>query len=62
MHYNDEARRFNLLSGFACGTVIGAGLALLLALQNRVRVPLLATRRAPSWKTRAAKGMRRLAR
>lgn len=31
MYYDDQARRFNLASGLAIGTLVGAGLALLSA-------------------------------
>jgi gas vesicle protein len=31
MHYDDSARRSNLLSGLVVGAVLGAGLALILA-------------------------------
>ncbi len=31
MYYDDQARRFNLLSGLLAGVVLGAGIALLLA-------------------------------
>lgn len=36
MYYDDETRRFNLLSGLAFGLVLGAGLALLGVPQERV--------------------------
>ena len=39
MYYNDEARRFNFLSGLLCGSVLGAGLAMLVAPQKGVRLP-----------------------
>jgi hypothetical protein len=29
MYYEDQARRFNLLSGFVCGALVGTGLGLL---------------------------------
>ena len=31
MHYDDEARRFNFISGLACGVVLGSGLALVVS-------------------------------
>lgn len=31
MHYDDEARRFNFISGLACGVVLGSGLALIVS-------------------------------
>lgn len=39
MYYDDEARRFNFMSGLVFGSVLGAGLALLASPQNRVRMP-----------------------
>jgi len=30
MYYDDEARRFNFISGFVLGTALGAGLTLLI--------------------------------
>ena len=40
MYYDDEGRRFNLLSGLLFGTLLGAGVTLLLAPQRgRTRVP-----------------------
>jgi hypothetical protein len=30
MYYDDQAKRFNLVSGLLCGTVLGAGVGLLL--------------------------------
>ena len=39
MYYEDQSRRFNLMSGLLFGTALGAGLALLLIPQDRVRVP-----------------------
>ena len=35
MYYDDEARRFNFLSGFLLGAVLGTGLALLTVPQGR---------------------------
>jgi len=49
MYYDDQARRFNVLSGLIFGTVLGAGLALLLTPQKEVRRPV----------RRAARGLRR---
>lgn len=37
MYYKDEARSFNFLSGLLCGSVLGAGLALLMGTQKGVR-------------------------
>jgi hypothetical protein len=39
MYYDDEARRFNFVSGLLFGGVLGAGLALLLSPQKQVRTP-----------------------
>jgi gas vesicle protein len=50
MYYKDEARRFNFLSGFLCGSVLGAGLAMLALPQKEVpprRLRQIA-RKAPS--------------
>ena len=38
MYYDDEARRFNFISGLLLGAVLGTGLALLAAPQNRTTV------------------------
>jgi gas vesicle protein len=35
MYYDDQGRRFNLLSGLLFGTLLGAGVALLVAPQER---------------------------
>lgn len=35
MYYDDQARRFNLLSGLLSGAVLGAGIALLLRPEAR---------------------------
>jgi hypothetical protein len=40
MYYQDEDRRFNFLSGLICGSVLGAGLAMLVAPQKGVLPPL----------------------
>jgi hypothetical protein len=40
MYYHDEDRRFNFLSGLICGSVLGAGLAMLVAPQKGVLRPL----------------------
>ena len=39
MYYDDEARRFNFVSGLLLGSVLGVGLALLVSPQKRVRKP-----------------------
>src|SRR5690606_31735740 len=31
MHYDDEARRFNFISGLVCGVILGSGLALIVS-------------------------------
>jgi len=49
MYYHDEDRRFNFLSGLICGSVLGAGLAMLVAPQQGVLRPLsLPARRGPA--------------
>jgi hypothetical protein len=53
MYYDDEARRFNFLSGLTLGTVLGAGLALLMAPRTRRGV-------GPAWKQRASAGLEKL--
>ncbi|HET6762786.1 MAG TPA: hypothetical protein VFH27_03915 [Longimicrobiaceae bacterium] len=37
MYYEDESRRFNVVSGLLCGAVLGAGLALVTAPRRRAR-------------------------
>jgi gas vesicle protein len=39
MYYDDEARRFNFVSGLLLGGVLGAGLALVASPQRRLRKP-----------------------
>ena len=39
MHYDDEARRFNFISGLACGVVLGSGLALIASPRNTRTAP-----------------------
>jgi hypothetical protein len=39
MYYHDKDRRFNFLSGLICGSVLGAGLAMLVAPQKGVLRP-----------------------
>ncbi|MEX0911943.1 MAG: YtxH domain-containing protein [Gemmatimonadota bacterium] len=39
MYYDDEARRFNFVSGLVLGAVLGTGLALLLPSRERLRKP-----------------------
>jgi hypothetical protein len=61
MYYDDQARRFNFVSGLLFGTVLGAGLALLLPTQKRVRVrgPRLRLRGGRgAWVTGALAGLR----
>jgi hypothetical protein len=44
MYYDDQARRFNLLSGLLAGVVLGAGIALLLS-PDLARTPRVRLRR-----------------
>jgi hypothetical protein len=39
MHYEDEARRFNLLSGFLFGAMVGAGVGLMAGPVRRMELP-----------------------
>ncbi|HUE95435.1 MAG TPA: hypothetical protein VMN39_02190 [Longimicrobiaceae bacterium] len=55
MYYDDEARRFNFLSGLLLGALLGTGLALLAAPEKLARKP-------PQRIRRAADGVRRRAR
>ncbi|HET6233131.1 MAG TPA: hypothetical protein VFE05_23845 [Longimicrobiaceae bacterium] len=57
MYYDDQAKRFNLVSGLMCGAVLGAGLALLLV-PSRSRSPVeRAGRAARKLRKRAARGL-----
>ncbi|MDQ3555455.1 MAG: hypothetical protein M3409_01580 [Gemmatimonadota bacterium] len=51
MYYDDQARRFTLMSGLAFGAVLGAGVALLLPPLRMRRTPLekAGLRKAGSW-------------
>jgi hypothetical protein len=40
MYYEDQARRFNLLSGFLVGTVLGAGIGLLSGSLRSIQLPI----------------------
>jgi hypothetical protein len=40
MYYEDQARRFNLLSGFLVGTVLGAGIGLLSGSLGSLQLPV----------------------
>lgn len=55
MIYDDEARRFNFVSGLVCGAVLGAGLAMLVGPQKRLPARLKRTTR--SLAGRAAGGL-----
>jgi hypothetical protein len=41
MYYDDQSRRFNVVSGLVCGAVLGAGLALAFAPARRARAALV---------------------
>ncbi len=48
MHYEDQTRRYNLLSGVLLGTLLGSGFTLLAA-SGRKRRKVRRTRRSPMW-------------
>ena len=52
MRYDDEARRFNFISGLVCGVILGSGLALIAA-------PRTARRRSGSLLEAARRSRRR---
>gem|GEM_PF-3227274 len=56
MYYDDEARRFNFVSGILLGSILGAGLALVARPQKRFRKP----RHIRSGYSRARSGAGRL--
>jgi hypothetical protein len=60
MYYDDETRRFNLVSGLVFGLVLGSGLALLGIPQERVPSRLLPRPRSVSLRTRAGRRLERL--
>jgi hypothetical protein len=47
MYYDDEGRRFNVVTGLLFGTLLGAGLALLVTPQSRLPQPRLPERLRP---------------
>ncbi|CAN5234738.1 hypothetical protein BH20GEM2_BH20GEM2_19300 [soil metagenome] len=54
MYYDDQGRRYNLLSGFVFGALLGAGIGMLLPRRQR-RTPLRrARKRADAWAREAA--------
>lgn len=60
MHYADEVRRYNLLSGLALGALVGAGLALI-ALPGGTRTTSKKVRRATARVERGARNVERQA-
>ena len=58
MYYDDQAKRFNVLSGLLFGVVLGAGLALLASPQKEVRVT--ARRAGRRTKRRGGRTMKRM--
>ncbi len=61
MHYADDVRRFNLLSGFVLGTLVGAGVALI-ALPGGTRTTTKKIRRKVERAERRARRVERKAR
>ena len=57
MYYDDASRRFNFVSGLVFGAVLGAGVALLLAPQDRVRGSTNLARSARRLRRRATRGL-----
>lgn len=60
MYYDDAARRFNFVSGLVFGAVLGAGVALLLAPQDRVRRSTGLERSTRRLRRRAGRGFERI--
>jgi len=50
MHYEDRARRVNLVIGLALGTLIGGALALLAQADIRIRRPPTTRERMVAWR------------
>jgi gas vesicle protein len=60
MYYDDEARRFNFLTGLLLGAALGAGVALIVRPQRRSRKPagvLKSVRKPGSGARRRAQGL-----
>ena len=57
MYYDDQGRRFNVLSGLIFGTVLGAGVALLMVPHARISAPVPARRLARDWKRRGVRAV-----
>ncbi len=55
MHYEDETRRYNLLSGVLLGTLLGSGFTLL-AVSGKIRWSGHRARRRPGWRKGVAAG------
>lgn len=60
MYYDDQARRFNFVSGLLFGAVLGAGLALLAVPQERSRRSRSGGRATRALKKRAGRRIHRL--
>jgi len=50
MYYEDQSRRFNLLSGFLFGVLMGAGVSLLRGPVGRIELPKRRRSRRKEWK------------
>jgi hypothetical protein len=63
MYYDDEGRRFNVVTGLLFGTLLGAGITLLVTEQTRQPQPRLPRMlRPPSLRPPSGRAVRRTAR